>query len=93
MVQCALCASRTKETYLRDKYYKLKAKRGAKRAAIAIAHKILVSIYYMIKEGSGYKELGQNYLDKRNKAKTIKYHMSKLESLGMEVLLAEKKAA
>lgn len=93
LVQCALCASRTKGTYLRDKYHKLKARRGAKRAAIAIAHKILISVYYMLKEGVAYKELGEDYLDKRNRDKTVKYYLRQMERLGFEVLIAEKRAA
>ena len=49
LVQCAHNAGRTKGTYLRDKYYKLKTRRGVKRAAVAIGHKILVIAYFLIK--------------------------------------------
>lgn len=86
-------ASRTKGTYLRDKYHKLAARRGKKKAVIAIGHKILVSAYYMLKEGVAYRELGMNYLDNRNKERVSKYHINKLGQLGYEVLLVEKKAA
>lgn len=40
-------AAKAKGTYLRDKFYRLKARRGYKRAAVAVAHKILVAIYHM----------------------------------------------
>lgn len=93
MVQCALSASRTKGTYLRDKYHKLKGKRGAKKAAVAIAHKILVSAYHMLKEGVPYRELGEDYLNKRNKDKVIRYHRKQLERLGFEITVTEKMAA
>lgn len=93
LVQCALSASRKKDTYLRDKYHKLKNKRGAKKAAIAIGHKILASAYYILKDGVGYKELGNNYLDSRNKDKVIRYYRNKLEQLGYDVQLAGKMAA
>jgi transposase len=92
LTQCALCASRSKGTYLKDKYFKLKSRRGAKRAAIAIGHKILISVYHILKEKIGYKELGIDYLDKRNKTKTLRYFMKKIENLGYDVLLAEKVA-
>ena len=92
LVQCALCASRTKGTYLRDKYHKLAGRRGKKKAAIAIAHKILVGAYYILKNGVSYKELGMNYLDNRNKERVSKYYMNKLLQLGYEVLLTEKEA-
>jgi len=45
-------------TYLRDKFYRLKARRGYKRAAVAIAHKILVSIYHMLSQQVSYNDLG-----------------------------------
>ena len=45
-MEAANSASQAKGTYLRDKFYRLKARRGYKRAAVAIAHKILVSIYH-----------------------------------------------
>jgi hypothetical protein len=77
---------------LKDKYFKLKSRRGAKRAAIAIGHKILISVYHILKEKIGYKELGIDYLDKRNKTKTLRYFMKKIENLGYDVLLAEKVA-
>ena len=77
---------------MKDKYYKLKARRGAKRAAIAIGHKILISVFHILKEKIGYKELGIDYLDKRNKTKTLRYFMRKIEKLGYDVLLAEKAA-
>lgn len=46
----------------------------------------------MLKEKIGYKELGTDYLDKRNKTKTLKYYMRRIETLGYDVLLAEKAA-
>ena len=92
-MQCAHGASRKKGSYLKDKYYKLAARKGKKRAAVAIAHKILVSVYYMLRDGISYKELGEQYLDKRNEARVLRHYKNKLESLGYEVLLSEKKVA
>jgi len=48
LVEAANSAAKAKGTYLRDKFYRLKARRGYKRAAMAIAHKILVAIYHMV---------------------------------------------
>ena len=58
LVEVAWAAVKTKGSYYREKYYRLKARRGAKRAIIAIGHKILKAIYFIIKEGKHYKELG-----------------------------------
>ena len=92
MVQCALAASRTKNTYLRDKYHRLAGRRGKKKAVVAIGHKILVMAYHILKDKVGYKELGADYLAMRNKDKVEKYHVNKLRQLGYDVLLAEKAA-
>src|SRR5664279_3411063 len=50
-VGAAVSASRTRGSYLKDKYHRLKARRGAMRAALAIAHKILVAAYHMLAAG------------------------------------------
>lgn len=47
----------------------------------------------MLRDGALYKELGEQYLDKRNETKVVRYYTNKLERLGFEVLLSEKKAA
>jgi transposase len=59
LVQAAVSASHAKGTYLKDKYWRLKARRGPGRAAMAIAHKILIAAYHMLSRGVDYKELGQ----------------------------------
>ncbi len=66
LVEVAWAAVKVKGSYYKDKYYRLKARRGAKRAIIAIAHKILKAIYYIIKDGKEFHELGEGYLDRRN---------------------------
>ena len=64
LVEAANAAAKAKGTYLRDKFYRLKARRGYKRAAVAVAHKILVAIYHMFSHQVCYNELGDLYLDK-----------------------------
>ena len=63
LVEAAMAASRKKGSYLKDKFHRLRARRGTKRAAIAIAHKILIAVYHMLSTGTGYAELGETYLD------------------------------
>src|ERR1700732_4386900 len=62
LVEAANSAAKAKGTYLRDKSYRLKARRGYKRAAVAVAHKILVAIYHMLSHQVCYNELGDLYL-------------------------------
>ncbi len=93
LVQCALSAARTNGAYLKDKYHRLASRRGKKKAALAIGHKILVSAYHMLKHKIHYKELGIDYLDKRNKEKIQRHYINKLNQLGYEVSLVEKQVA
>lgn len=85
IVQCAWAATRTKGTYLRGKYDSLVGRRGKKKALVAVGHKILIAAYFILKNKESYKELGGDYLDKRNKEKQIKRHLKKLRDLGVDV--------
>jgi transposase len=87
LVEAANAASRAKGTYLRDKFYRLKARRGYKRAAVAIAHKILVAVYHMLSQQVSYNDLGDLYLDKLNKNHLTRNLVHRLERLGHSVTL------
>jgi len=89
LVEAAQAATRTKGTYLRDKFYRLKARRGAKRAVVAISHKILVAAYHMLSEQVSYNDLGDLYLDKLNKTHLTRNLVHRLERLGYRVTLEE----
>ena len=65
LVQAAVCAARTKGSYYKDKYHRLKARRGSLRAAMAIAHKILVAVFHMLAKTIPFKELGEAFLDQQ----------------------------
>lgn len=93
LVEAANCAARAKGTYLRDKFYRVKARRGYKRAAVMVAHKILVASYYMLSRQVNYNELGDLYLDKLNHQHLKKNLVRRLERLGYTVTLEEKNAA
>ena len=94
LVEAANSAAKTKGTYLRDKFYRLKARRGYKRAAVAIAHKILVAIYHMLSQQVSYNDLGDLYLDKLNKHYLTRNLVRRLERLGYAVTLSfQEKAA
>jgi transposase len=94
LVEAANAAARAKGTYLRDKFFRLKARRGYKRAAVAIAHKILVAIYHMLSQQVSYNDLGDLYLDKLNKNHLTRNLVHRLERLGYVVTLTlQQKAA
>jgi transposase len=87
LVQAAHSAVKTKNTYLRSFYYRLAGRRGAKRAIVAVAHRILTAIYYMLIRREPFRELGATYLDERNKAKVVKVATQRLQRLGYRVTL------
>lgn len=87
LVQAAHCASHQRGSYLRDKFWRLKARRGAKRAAVAIGRKILVASYHMLKAGTGYHELGDAFLDRIDERMVTANAVQRLRRLGYTVHL------
>ena len=85
LVQCAWGAARAKGTYLQAQFFRLKARRGPKKAAIAVAASILTAVYHMLKEGVFYQDLGANYLVKRDAAGTVAKLARRIKELGYDV--------
>jgi transposase len=85
------CAARTKGSYDKDKYHRLKARRGAQRATMAIAHKILVAVFHMLAKTIPFQELGEAFLDQQASKRTTL--VRRLNNLGYDVLLRPKVAA
>jgi hypothetical protein len=72
LVTAAVCAARTNGTYLRDKFHRLRARMGAKKAAVAVAHKILLAVFHMLQRAVAFADLGGDYLDRVDKHRTAK---------------------
>jgi hypothetical protein len=89
LVEAAQAAARAKRTYLRDNFYRLKARRGYKRALMAVAHKILVAIYHMLSIGVSYEELGESYLDQLDTRRIATSLVARLGRLEYEVRIEE----
>ena len=87
LVQVAHAAARTRDTYFNEQYHRLAARRGAKRAAMAVAHSILVTAYHMLTRQEPYRELRPGYLDKKRSEKTAKFLVNRLQRLGYDVTL------
>jgi transposase len=88
LVQAATCASRKKGSYFKERFWRLKARRGWKRAAMAVAHSILNAIYELLREPQEFRDLGADYLDRITKRSTEKRLVRRLEALGYKVTLA-----
>jgi transposase len=87
LVQAAQAVGHTHDNYLAAQFHRLAARRGKKRAAVAVAHSILVIAYHLIRRGTSYIDLGAAYFDQR-KTETVQYQLVKrLERLGLKVTL------
>jgi transposase len=93
VVEASMSAVRKKGSYLRDKYYRLKSRMGVKRAAVAIAHKILIAAYRMLSDGTLFRDLGEGYLDTVRKARAKDQLVRRLEAMGFQVELKPSVAA
>src|ERR1700722_5845255 len=87
LVQAAWSATRAKNTYLRAQFQRLKCRRGPKKAIMAVAASILTAVYFMLREGVAYRDLGHDYFDRLDKAKTVNRLLRRLKDLGCEVEL------
>jgi transposase len=87
LVEAAQAAVRKKGSYYKAKFHRLKARRGYKRAIFAIAHKILRAVWYVMKTGREFKDLGETYLDYRDQKRLTRRHVERLEALGYTVTL------
>ncbi len=87
LVQAAHAAARTKNTYLSAQYHRLAARRGQKKAILAVAHSILVIAYHLVQRQEPYRELGGDYFDRRRPEATAKRLVKRLEQLGYAVSL------
>jgi transposase len=87
LVQAAHAAGRSRDTYLGAQYHRIARRRGKKRAAVAVAHSILVIMYHMIRRGTEYAERGAAYFDRLNSAATQRWLTRRLEGLGFKVSL------
>jgi transposase len=87
--QAAHAAAGTKDTYLSAQYRRLAARRGKKKAIVALEHTILVIAYHLIQRKEPYRELGADYFDKRRPEATAKRLVKRLEQLGYSVSLQQ----
>jgi len=87
LCNAAIGASRKRNSFFKDKYTKLKIRRGGGRAALAIGHKLLVCAYHMLSTGTVYKDLGEHYQDKRDTQRATDRCVRRLEKLGFKVVL------
>ncbi|WP_269506476.1 IS110 family transposase [Burkholderia sp. IMCC1007] len=85
LVTAAWAAVRVKTTYLRAQFLRLKARRGPKKAILAVAASMLTAAYFMLRDGAEYADLGAHYFDHHDAQKTINRLLKRLADLGCHV--------
>ena len=85
LIQCAWAEVRKKGSYLQAQFYRLRARRGAKKAIGAVAAAILTASYHMLANGTLYQDLGADHFDRRTKTAHTKRLVSRLQNLGYDV--------
>jgi transposase len=74
-----------KQTFFTARYRRIAGRRGKKRAAIAIAHSLLVAVYHVLKDGVVFQDLGPSYFDRRNSDAILRRSLHRLQALGYKV--------
>ena len=87
LTEAAYAAGRGKGTYLSSQYHRLAARRGRKKAAIALGHTILVIAYHILKDHTTYQDLGPDYFDHRQSTRLRTRLVNRLQGLGYDVSL------
>lgn len=93
LIEAAHGAGRTKHTYLGAQFRRLAARRGKKKAVVAVAHSLVVIVYHILTRKEPYRDLGANYFDERDKAAVERRTIQRLERLGYTVELRPREAA
>ena len=88
LTEAAQAAGRTKGTYLAAQYHRLLARRGKKKATVAVGHTILVIACHLLTGETGYRALGGHYFDERDRGLLERRLVRRLEGLGYKVTLA-----
>lgn len=89
ITEAAWAATRTKNTFFSERYHRIAARRGKKRALIAVGHSQLISVYLILSTGSRYHELGAQYMQSKIEQKRKVYLSSELKKLGYNVSLTK----
>jgi transposase len=93
LVQAAWCGVRTKGSYFRALFLRLKARRGPKKAIVAVARAILTAVYVMLRRGVDYHDLGPDHFQRTERTRLANRLAQRLDELGFDVTFTERAAA
>jgi transposase len=85
LINAAWAATRKKDSYLRAQFLRIKSRRGAKKAILAVASSMLTAAYFMLRDGVEYHDLGARHFEQRDKEQLAKRLLQRLRDLGVAV--------
>jgi transposase len=85
LVEVAWSAVRKPGSYYKEKFHRLRSRRGPKKAIIAIAHRILKAVYHIVKNGATFRDLGEEFLVRKHQAAKLRYLKNQAKILGYEL--------
>jgi len=92
LVTAAWAGIRVKDSYLHALFLRIKSRRGAKKAILAVAASMLTATYFMLRDGVEYQDLGPDHFDRRDRSKVIHRLVRRLRDLGCTVQISEEAA-
>ena len=84
LVQCAQSGKQVKGSYYSAQFQRIAARRGKKRATVAVAHSMLIAIYHILKYKVPFRDLGSAYYDNFNREHKINAYLRRLQALGWD---------
>ena len=85
LVTAAWSAVKVKDTYLRAQFLRIKGRRGAKKAILAVAASMLTAAYHMLRDGVEYHDLGPDHFSKQDHTRIIRRLLTRLADLGCPI--------
>jgi len=85
LVEAAHAAGRKKDSYFSSQYHRLAARRGKKRAKVAVGRSVLETAFHMIQRKSTHQDLASDYFDRRDPEKLAKRLADRIGKLGFKV--------
>lgn len=89
LIQCAWAAARSRGTYPQAQFLRLKARRGPRKAAVAVAATILTAAYHVLRDGVSYRDLGPDHFIRRDRSVIAQRLARRLRELGYDVTISQ----
>lgn len=87
LCQSAWAVTHKKNSHLAALFRRIRSRRGEQKAIMAVAHQLLTIVFYVLRDGTVYRELGADHYDQQNKPKVTRKLVERLQRLGFYVTL------